>query len=143
MDISTKEIGLIIVTVILSFLSMISKEQGIMVIGVCLSYDILIFYFNNDFQKEVVGNGNGNGGNFFVRLFNYLVRSFIVLIRMVILLIFGILFMFFRFWIMNFSPPPFAPDMNPIAFSDSYLTKILTYSYVNAYNFYLLLFPSR
>ena len=54
----------------------------------------------------------------------------------------GLSLLFFRVVFMGSKPPDFAPSDNPAADSDSLLTRILTFSYLPAFNAWLLLTPS-
>ena len=48
-----------------------------------------------------------------------------------------------RIWIAGGRLPSFTAFDNPTSFSDSPLTRVLTYAYLACYNFWLLLCPSR
>ncbi len=55
----------------------------------------------------------------------------------------GLALMVSRIWIAGGRVPSFTAFDNPTSFSDSPLTRVLTYAYLAFYNFWLLLCPSR
>ena len=55
----------------------------------------------------------------------------------------GVALLWLRFALMGNSPPEFAPADNPAAVSESRLTRFLTFSYLPAFNIWLLLCPSQ
>uniref|UniRef100_A0A8C7E2T6 dolichyl-phosphate-mannose--protein mannosyltransferase n=1 Tax=Naja naja TaxID=35670 RepID=A0A8C7E2T6_NAJNA len=61
--------------------------------------------------------------------------------RAALVLTYVILLMYFRLWIMGGSMPAFSEQDNPASFSPYLLTRFLTYSYLLAFNAWLLLAP--
>ncbi|XP_033017490.1 LOW QUALITY PROTEIN: protein O-mannosyl-transferase TMTC1 [Lacerta agilis] len=61
--------------------------------------------------------------------------------RAALVLTYVILLLYFRFWIMGGSMPAFSEQDNPASFSPYLLTRFLTYSYLLAFNAWLLLAP--
>ncbi|XP_077791243.1 protein O-mannosyl-transferase TMTC1 isoform X2 [Podarcis muralis] len=61
--------------------------------------------------------------------------------RAALVLTYVILLLYFRFWIMGGSMPGFSEQDNPASFSPYLLTRFLTYSYLLAFNAWLLLAP--
>ena len=59
-----------------------------------------------------------------------------------VLLISAVGILSLRLFIIQGQPPVFVESDNPASFSSSFLTRVLTYSYLCWYNFSLLLYPS-
>ncbi|KAM9580178.1 protein O-mannosyl-transferase TMTC1 [Guaruba guarouba] len=71
--------------------------------------------------------------------FLYTARPFLK--RAVLVISYVILVLYFRLWIMGGSMPMFSEQDNPASFSPYFLTRFLTYSYLLAFNAWLLLAP--
>ncbi|KAM6420383.1 LOW QUALITY PROTEIN: protein O-mannosyl-transferase TMTC1 [Pluvialis apricaria] len=71
--------------------------------------------------------------------FLYTARPFLK--RAALLISYVILVLYFRLWIMGGSMPMFSEQDNPASFSPYLLTRFLTYSYLLAFNAWLLLAP--
>ncbi|XP_043374000.1 protein O-mannosyl-transferase TMTC1 isoform X3 [Dermochelys coriacea] len=71
--------------------------------------------------------------------FLYTARPFLK--RAALVISYVILVLYFRFWIMGGSMPMFSEQDNPASFSPYLLTRFLTYSYLLAFNSWLLLAP--
>ncbi|XP_013776263.2 transmembrane and TPR repeat-containing protein 2-like isoform X1 [Limulus polyphemus] len=106
--------------------AMLTKEHGITVLGVCAVYDVLIQHRLTPrdipsllVEKRYQGLREG---------LLHLVGAAIVLVG-------------FRVHLMGRKPPDFAPADNPAADSDSFVTRTLTFLYLPAFNFWLLLCP--
>ncbi|CAH1798791.1 unnamed protein product [Owenia fusiformis] len=106
--------------------SMLSKEQGVTVLGVCAIYDILVCHrvswrqlLKCLYQKQ------------FRRLHEGLVCIGLTAAGLI-----G-----FRLYFMGNKPPEFAPADNPASDSASFLTRTLTFLHLPVVNFWLLLFP--
>ncbi|XP_023210486.1 transmembrane and TPR repeat-containing protein 1-like [Centruroides sculpturatus] len=115
------------VTVICATFSLLSKEQGITVLLVCTVYHLQqkwreshSFRENLQIAKEIFKDK---------RFITSLV-TILVLLGLRILMLCG-------------SMPRFSDQDNPASFSPSFLTRFLTYTYLVAVNFWLLLFPLR
>ncbi|KAM4672190.1 protein O-mannosyl-transferase TMTC1 [Amazona ochrocephala] len=72
---------------------------------------------------------------------NFLYTAQPFLKRAVLVISYVILVLYFRLWIMGGSMPMFSEQDNPASFSPYFLTRFLTYSYLLAFNAWLLLAP--
>ncbi|NXC13545.1 TMTC1 protein, partial [Corythaeola cristata] len=72
---------------------------------------------------------------------NFLYTSRPFLKRAALVISYVILVLYFRLWIMGGSMPMFSEQDNPASFSPYLLTRFLTYSYLLAFNAWLLLAP--
>ncbi|XP_043396582.1 protein O-mannosyl-transferase TMTC1 isoform X6 [Chelonia mydas] len=72
---------------------------------------------------------------------NFLYTAKPFLKRAALVISYVILVLYFRFWIMGGSMPMFSEQDNPASFSPYLLTRFLTYSYLLAFNSWLLLAP--
>ncbi|KAM7335733.1 hypothetical protein ACRRTK_006210 [Alexandromys fortis] len=77
--------------------------------------------------------GSSNG-NFLLTLRPFLKRAILVISYVMVIL-------YFRLWIMGGTMPLFSEQDNPASFSPHLLTRFLTYSYLLAFNVWLLLAP--
>ncbi|XP_010012618.1 PREDICTED: transmembrane and TPR repeat-containing protein 1-like, partial [Nestor notabilis] len=75
-----------------------------------------------------------NNQNFLCTARPFLKRAFLVISYVILVL-------YFRLWIMGGSMPMFSEQDNPASFSPYLLTRFLTYSYLLAFNAWLLLAP--
>ncbi|NXG19738.1 TMTC1 protein, partial [Grallaria varia] len=82
-------------------------------------------------QSYLTANNNQN--------FLYTARPFLK--RAALVISYVILVLYFRLWIMGGSMPMFSEQDNPASFSPYFLTRFLTYSYLLAFNAWLLLAP--
>ncbi|XP_050181399.1 protein O-mannosyl-transferase TMTC1 isoform X1 [Myiozetetes cayanensis] len=71
--------------------------------------------------------------------FLYTARPFLK--RAALVISYVVLVLYFRLWIMGGSMPMFSEQDNPASFSPYFLTRFLTYSYLLAFNAWLLLAP--
>ncbi|CAC5409907.1 TMTC [Mytilus coruscus] len=120
-----RKILFFIVTAICTTLSMLTKEQGVTVIAVCAAYDLFVQHkvkitdlltMKWDlYKKEMEG--------------------------LFLLVILGAALVAFRFMFMGNKTPEFAPSDNPAADSNNSLTKLLTFTLLPVYNFWILLCP--
>nr|CAD7570595.1 unnamed protein product [Timema californicum] len=104
-----------------------SKETGVTVLGVCAAYDLLI--------HSRRWRGQRHGDIFNKRRSRRMARSLLIL-----LLTLGILLKI-RLLQMGPHPPTFSTADNPTARCSSFLARFLTFSYLPAFNFFLLLWP--
>uniref|UniRef100_A0A8C3MPV7 dolichyl-phosphate-mannose--protein mannosyltransferase n=2 Tax=Geospiza parvula TaxID=87175 RepID=A0A8C3MPV7_GEOPR len=72
---------------------------------------------------------------------NFLITARPFLKRAALVISYVILVLYFRLWIMGGSMPMFSEQDNPASFSPYLLTRFLTYSYLLAFNAWLLLAP--
>ncbi|XP_076318476.1 protein O-mannosyl-transferase TMTC2-like isoform X1 [Tachypleus tridentatus] len=113
-------------TLALASAAMLTKEHGITVLGVCILYDLMIQHHLTPkdipavlAEKRYQGLREG---------LLHLLGATVVLVG-------------FRIHLMGIKPPDFAPADNPAADSDSLVTRTLTFFYLPAFNFWLLLCP--
>lgn len=126
-----------------SVLSLLSKEQGITVLALCVAYDVLIVAQISDFMK--VGKGvllcaflqplsraplTGSS------LASALKRAFLLVGSALVILA-------LRLYVNGWGGPSFVESDNPASFSSRRLTRFLTYLHLCAANMWLLLSPSR
>lgn len=111
---------------------MLSKEQGIAVLGILAAYDVLFSWHGLDIFL-------GLGSRSFFRIPWRETRSFIL--RQFVLFAGGAALMFFRFHIMNWTQPIHSIDQNPAAFHPVFFHRVLTYAYMQARHLWLLIFP--
>ncbi|EDV25791.1 uncharacterized protein TRIADDRAFT_23574 [Trichoplax adhaerens] len=115
---------------IFTFVAMLSKEQGITVIAVCMAYDVAVasrkgfrrclYHFDSHYLK---------------------LHGSSLMWRFGLVAVYLIALMSFRVWIMNGQLPNFSQHDNPAIFAKQRLTRVMTLSYLPAFNFWLLLYP--
>ena len=100
--------------ILLSILSVLSKEQGILVIPLVISLKMVSKKYQNlrEFSKDILILGP--------------------MCAMILYL---------RLKIMNFEPPTFQEGDNPTGFMNSKILKTLNFQYINALNFWLMILP--
>eukprot|EP00111_Clytia_hemisphaerica_P009405 TCONS_00027603-protein len=115
-------------SLIMAFCSTFTKEQGITVLGVLVVYELLVVSrCNLAYPTEVLLRLRATGGH--VRIFFLIATTATIL--------------YLRFLIMGNSLPDFAPADNPAASENNFLTRLLTFLYLPAYNLWLLIYPAR
>ncbi|XP_037734227.1 protein O-mannosyl-transferase TMTC1 isoform X5 [Chelonia mydas] len=120
----------LLLSLFLGTCAMLVKETGVTVFGVCLVYDLLFLSYNR-LRLYLTASNNQN--------FLYTAKPFLK--RAALVISYVILVLYFRFWIMGGSMPMFSEQDNPASFSPYLLTRFLTYSYLLAFNSWLLLAP--
>ncbi|XP_066865064.1 protein O-mannosyl-transferase TMTC1 isoform X8 [Kogia breviceps] len=120
----------LLLSLFLGTCAMLVKETGITVFGVCLVYDLFSLSHNRD-KSYLTASHNRN---FLLTMRPFLKRAILVISYVVVVL-------YFRLWIMGGSMPHFSEQDNPASFSPYILTRFLTYSYLLAFNVWLLLAP--
>ncbi|XP_016779204.2 protein O-mannosyl-transferase TMTC1 isoform X4 [Pan troglodytes] len=120
----------LLLSLFLGTCAMLVKETGITVFGVCLVYDL--FSLSNKQDKSYLRASSNR--NFLLTMRPFLKRAILVLSYVLVIL-------YFRLWIMGGSMPLFSEQDNPASFSPYILTRFLTYSYLLAFNVWLLLAP--
>ncbi|XP_059490524.1 protein O-mannosyl-transferase TMTC4 [Neocloeon triangulifer] len=105
-------------TMIFSLVSMLCKEQGITVIGLCSAYDVINLWQERDRKKRKN-----------------------VIMRHIALALWGSVLLFGRWFVMGGQVPTFQPVDNPASFAESFFTRVVSYNYIYALNFWLLLCP--
>ncbi|RUS78414.1 hypothetical protein EGW08_013828 [Elysia chlorotica] len=117
-----------LLTVLLSGAAMITKEPAIMVLAVCAVYDILVVHRAT--PRDV----------FTLAVFTQ-ARFRRALEGVALLAVCFCSLLGFRIYFMGNKPPEFAPSDNPASDSDSLLTRTLTYNFLPAANFWMVLCP--
>eukprot|EP00794_Sanderia_malayensis_P020407 gene20407-22420_t len=119
----------LLTSIVCGSLSMLCKETGITVFGVCICFELIIRknFFKNFLLKRVkIVNSED---------VSKMLKRIVVIISTVIFLL------AFRIQILHGQLPAFNEEDNPASFSSSLLTRFLTYSYLCAFNAWLLLAP--
>ncbi|XP_052088184.1 protein O-mannosyl-transferase TMTC1-like [Mytilus californianus] len=117
-----------LVSIVCGILAMLCKEQGIMILPVCMLYDVFICCKPGVIQ--CLRNKK-------------LCKDCLPLVKRLLvttLIIFCLLL--FRWWIMNGQLPLFQHQDNPASFSPYLVTRCLSYPYIWFYNIFILLLPS-
>ncbi|XP_040498226.1 protein O-mannosyl-transferase TMTC1 isoform X3 [Ursus maritimus] len=120
----------LLLSLFLGTCAMLVKETGITVFGVCLVYD----FFSLSHKQEKSYLTARSNRNFLLTMRPFLKRATLVVSYVVVVL-------YFRLWLMGGSMPLFSEQDNPASFSPYILTRFLTYSYLLAFNVWLLLAP--
>ena len=128
-----------------SLLSLLSKEQGVSTLAVCVAYDFLLVAEFTVSDLAMVAKGmvlcvawkplfkaplSGR------MLGSTVKRTFLVGVS-------GLMIIIFRLYINGRGSPMFVESDNPASFSTSRLTRVLTYLHLCSMNAWLLLSPSR
>ncbi|XP_053396006.1 protein O-mannosyl-transferase TMTC2-like [Mercenaria mercenaria] len=106
--------------------SMLTKEQGVTVLGVCAAYDL--FVHNKMKLSEII--------QFYKKPSSKRAMEGVFLLGLL-----GVGLVAFRVYFMGNKPPEFAPSDNPASDSDSFLTRTLTYLLLPVLNIWLFLCP--
>uniref|UniRef100_A0A8C0PHP0 dolichyl-phosphate-mannose--protein mannosyltransferase n=1 Tax=Canis lupus familiaris TaxID=9615 RepID=A0A8C0PHP0_CANLF len=120
----------LLLSLFLGTCAMLVKETGVTVFGVCLVYDL--FSLSHKQEKSCLTARSNR--NFLLTMRPFLKRATLVISYVTVVL-------YFRLWIMGGSMPLFSEQDNPASFSPYILTRFLTYSYLLAFNVWLLLAP--
>ncbi|XP_056653649.1 protein O-mannosyl-transferase TMTC1 isoform X3 [Monodelphis domestica] len=120
----------LLLSLFLGTCAMLVKETGITVFGVCLVYDLLSLPHDRG-KWYLTANSNQN--------VLCVTRPFLK--RAALVICYVVVTLYFRMWIMGGSMPLFSEQDNPASFSPYILTRFLTYSYLLAFNTWLLLAP--
>ncbi|XP_063732645.1 protein O-mannosyl-transferase TMTC2 isoform X2 [Eleginops maclovinus] len=106
--------------------SMLWKELGVTVLAVSALYDVCVFHKLK--LRQVI-------------MLLYKRKNVHLLLNVFLLAVWGAVLLACRFYWMGNKPPNFSNSDNPAADSPSLLTRTLTFSYLPAANFWLLLCP--
>uniref|UniRef100_A0A8C5MUF3 dolichyl-phosphate-mannose--protein mannosyltransferase n=1 Tax=Leptobrachium leishanense TaxID=445787 RepID=A0A8C5MUF3_9ANUR len=120
----------LILCLVLGTCAMLVKETGVTVFGVCLAYDLL-FLCPKRFKRP---SSPDHPLNVWYVAGPFLKRAALVSCYVAVVL-------YFRVRIMGGSMPLFSEQDNPASFSAYILSRFLTYSYLLAFNAWLLLAP--
>ncbi|EDO39747.1 predicted protein [Nematostella vectensis] len=113
-------------SLVLAALSMLCKEQGVTVLGVCAVHEVVyVSKLNGKTLRSSVNKALHRG----------------MATRLLSLAVTAICLIVLRMFLMGNSPPEFSPSDNPASSSESFLTRTLTFLYLPAFNFLLLLYP--
>ncbi|XP_028517336.1 protein O-mannosyl-transferase TMTC2 [Exaiptasia diaphana] len=116
----------LLVSLLFSAASMLTKEQGITVLGVCVVFEfIAVSRINSQCFKASLRKAISGG----------------LVPRVLCLIITSLCLLSLRFILMGNTTPDFSNSDNPAANSDSFQTRALTFLYLPAFNFWLLLCP--
>ncbi|XP_063303821.1 protein O-mannosyl-transferase TMTC1 [Pelobates fuscus] len=127
---STSSPFFLILCLVLGTCAMLVKETGVTVFGVCLIYDLLFLCP----QRIKRSPSSDHPLNMWYVAGPFLKRAALVSCHVALVL-------YFRVRIMGGSMPLFSEQDNPASFSPYILTRFLTYSYLLAFNAWLLLAP--
>jgi hypothetical protein len=105
---------------------MLAKETGITIFLVNMLYDV---YRNWSALKKTIIDVRWNE-----ETYQFIKRTLRVLFSMIILLV-------ARLALLQGSLPKFSQQDNPAAFHPNFYVRLLTFSYLSAFNFWLLLCP--
>uniref|UniRef100_A0A0B7A7K4 dolichyl-phosphate-mannose--protein mannosyltransferase n=1 Tax=Arion vulgaris TaxID=1028688 RepID=A0A0B7A7K4_9EUPU len=120
---------LAVLVLLLTAAAMLNKEQALTVLAVCATYDVFVAHRAS--VRDILT----------LRIFTQ-VRFRSILEGLILLTIYGSSLLGFRIYFMGNKPPEFAPSDNPASDSDSLLTRVLTYNYLPAANFWMVVCPS-
>eukprot|EP00794_Sanderia_malayensis_P011306 gene11306-12488_t len=120
--------------VVFALLAILSKEQGITVLGFCIVFDCMkILSVKKRAIIEIYKTGKAKESEekwllpFFKRIFILIFTSFLLLI--------------WRMKLMGSNPPQFQEADNPSAFMTNRLLRVVNYNYIYSLNIWLLLNP--
>ncbi|XP_065886596.1 protein O-mannosyl-transferase TMTC4-like isoform X2 [Dysidea avara] len=116
------------VVILFSVVAMLCKEQGITVLGVCAAYDICTKLNFKTIQQMLTTWKTKRPLS-------------LLLTRLLVLAVSTVVILYLRVVVIGQGSPQFVESDNPASFSNSTQTRLFTYSYVNAYNIWLLLYP--
>ncbi|XP_010627274.1 protein O-mannosyl-transferase TMTC1 isoform X2 [Fukomys damarensis] len=120
----------LLLSLVLGTCAMLVKETGVTVFGVCLVYDFFSLPHKQDKSSLIASSDK----NCLLSMRPFFKRAILVISYVIVIL-------YFRLWIMGGSMPLFSEQDNPASFSPYILTRFLTYSYLLAFNVWLLLAP--
>ncbi|XP_050432156.1 protein O-mannosyl-transferase TMTC4-like [Adelges cooleyi] len=115
---------------ILSFIAMLCKEQGVMILIVCSAYELIVI--NKITIQTLVKNAEFSKLSGMVKK-----ESFDRLVTLTV----GFLIIIYTRWSIMGSPPVFQPIDNPASFLESRIEKIVNYSYIYIINIWIMLCP--
>ncbi|KAJ8402447.1 hypothetical protein AAFF_G00369360 [Aldrovandia affinis] len=120
----------LLLSLLLGTCSMLVKETGVTVFGVCVVYDGLVLCHKPLFSYLTCA-----------RMRDLPRVSWPFVKRTCVVSIYVAIIMSFRLWVMGGSMPLFSEQDNPASFSPHLLTRFFTYCYLLAFNAWLLLAP--
>ncbi|GBL79011.1 Transmembrane and TPR repeat-containing protein 3 [Araneus ventricosus] len=117
-----------IFSLLCSGVALLAKEQGITVLAVCIAWRIL----------QLMGTTRLETPKLLIKKGLFLLTDPILWTTVLMFL----MLVAFRIWMLQGSMPIFSEEDNPASFSSSLLTRFYMYSYLAAFNFWMLLNPS-
>ncbi|XP_067143429.1 protein O-mannosyl-transferase TMTC4 isoform X1 [Centruroides vittatus] len=119
------------ICLILAGISMLCKEQGITVIGICSAYDIII---NCKIDLSLIS---------LLNLSTYKNQKWLsqFLGRQIFLTVGGMILLFGRWQIMGARAPVFQHVDNPASFEENLILRVINYNYIYTLNIWILLHP--
>ncbi|XP_075711870.1 protein O-mannosyl-transferase TMTC1 [Rhinoderma darwinii] len=121
---------LLLLSLFLGTCAMMVKETGVTVFGVCVVYDLQILCL----RRFLRPSSSEYYRNMWDVAAPFLKRSLLISCHVIVVL-------YFRVYIMGGSMPLFSEQDNPASFSPYILSRFLTFSYLLAFNAWLLLGP--
>ncbi|KFM60434.1 Transmembrane and TPR repeat-containing protein 1, partial [Stegodyphus mimosarum] len=118
----------LLLSMMFSAFALLAKEQGITVLTVCIAWRIL----------QLIGNTRWETPKILLKKGIFLLTDAILWITILMF----VMLVAFRLWMLQGSMPRFSEEDNPASFCPSLLTRFYTYSYLAAFNFWMLLNPS-
>ncbi|XP_037278013.2 protein O-mannosyl-transferase TMTC1 [Rhipicephalus microplus] len=128
---------------LLSVCALLSKEQGITVLPLCMALRIrtlVLDYTHREHQAQRL-NSHCRQWPIFCYFIRDTVHRCITDRELVALMALTTLLLCFRLWILQGSFPIFSEMDNPVSFSSMRSTRLFTYSYLCAFNAWLVLCP--
>ena len=127
---------------------MLSKEQGVTVLAVCVAYDTFIVSHRTlrDLVKVITKANLLLTGSFWKTLYRVPLaghHSVCLFKRAFLLALSAVLLTSLRLWVNGRGAPLFVESDNPASFSSERLTRVQTYAYLSAVNVWLLVMPSK
>ena len=126
----------LMLSICLSALAMLCKEQGVTALGIVFIYDLILYC--GVMPHHALGALQSKP--FRIDLYRWLSRSGF-LSRQLVVVGASLACMLVRWRVMGGQAPTFQPLDNPASFANSTLTRLLTYNYIYALNGWLLLCP--
>ncbi|XP_039745283.1 protein O-mannosyl-transferase TMTC4 isoform X2 [Pararge aegeria] len=120
------------ISIIAAGLSMLFKENGVTILGVCCIYEVIINLRIRKLEKVKYNMSD---------IFKMIHMDIKCIYRIIIIMMCAIIFLYARWAVMGKNKPEFKPTDNPAAFSDNLFSKIATYNYIYFFNIMLLIWP--
>ncbi|KAK3583356.1 hypothetical protein CHS0354_038972 [Potamilus streckersoni] len=137
-------VPLLLTSMVLCCLSVLCKEQGITVIGLCSVYDIIVIC-RVDFLRLVgirtTSGNNGVNGNNQLKEKDFRPWVLSLIKRHIFLFLTAVAILVFRWRIMGSTPPTFQVFDNPHSFTNGTFIRALNYNYLYSINAWLLINP--
>lgn len=137
-------IGSVAAILILSISAMFSKEQGIVVMPLCVLFDVMaskfsLLYFVTALKKWMEDRKNHNVTD--TRRKSFLISYYACIRRLALCSFVCLTLLLVRFSIIGFQLPQFSSKDNSIAFNPFILLRMINYCYIYMLNIWLQLYP--